>query len=336
MHHSLSLEGGFLEFGPRRIRKADILAFASAFDPQPVHLDEAAARETPLRGLAASGWHTCAVIGQALDQVLGKLPDFVGVASIDEVRWTLPVRPDDELLGEVGLGLPLACSCGSDLDLRPAWLEVRNRLGSRVLRWSFQVLFGDRRSSIPAHCALRAARARRVDGRPGEHLIKYFEDVRRGDEIALGSYTFGPESVGVFESIVARGREQAPRAGSHRVQARVQSWNVVAGWMSLIVAYYERRAAELADAGLPVPRLGPAIGVKWLRWLAPVSVGERISFRGWVEHKVNAAGAGEWGLLVAGTEGYNDAGEVVISFYPQFLLERRTARIAREGSLSFA
>ncbi len=320
MNHSPSREGGFLKFGPRTIGKADILAFASAFDPQPVHLDEAAARETPLRGLAASGWHTCAVVAQAL-----------------EVRWMRPVRPDDELLGEVTLGLPTACTCGSDLDRRPAWLEARNALGKTVLRWSCQVLFGARRTRMSAsQCALRTARASRVGGRPGEHLIKYFEDVHRGDEIALGSYTFGPESVGAFESIVASGGKQAASAESCCARLHVQGWNVVAGWMSLIVAYYERRAAELAEAGLPVPRLGPATGLKWLRWLAPVSVGERISFRGWVEHKVNAAGAGEWGLLVAGTEGYNDAGELVISFYPQFLLERRAAAIARAGSFSHA
>jgi hypothetical protein len=62
-------------------------------------------------------------------------------------------------------------------------------------------------------------------GQPGEHLIKFFEDVRRGDEIVLGSYTFCPESVGAFESVVvARGKDGAsgtPRHGSHGRQTRV-------------------------------------------------------------------------------------------------------------------
>jgi hypothetical protein len=39
----------------------EIKRFASEFDPQPFHLDEAAAEQTPLRGLAASGWHTAAI-----------------------------------------------------------------------------------------------------------------------------------------------------------------------------------------------------------------------------------------------------------------------------------
>ena len=156
--------------------------------------------------------------------------------------------------------------------------------------------------------------------RPGEHLIKFFEDVRPGDEIALGAYTFGSRSVEIFERVVAAGGNGAARDAS----SPVEGWNVVAGWMSLIVACYQRRAAELASAGIPVPRLGPAAGLRWLRWLAPVAPGERISFRSWAEHKVHL-GPGKWGLVVAGAEGHNDAGKPVVSFYPQFLLERRIA-----------
>ena len=44
-----------------RIDAEQITTFAAAFDPQPFHLDEAAARDTFFRGLAASGWHTAAV-----------------------------------------------------------------------------------------------------------------------------------------------------------------------------------------------------------------------------------------------------------------------------------
>src|SRR5262245_23914486 len=42
------------------VTREDIKRFASEFDPQPYHLDEAAAEQTPLKGLAASGWHTAA------------------------------------------------------------------------------------------------------------------------------------------------------------------------------------------------------------------------------------------------------------------------------------
>ena len=83
--------------GRLRIDKERMLAFAAEFDPQPFHLDEAAARRSVFGGLAASGWHTAAVtmrlmIGTDLNPAGG----FVG-AGLDECRWPRPVRPGDEL-----------------------------------------------------------------------------------------------------------------------------------------------------------------------------------------------------------------------------------------------
>ena len=47
--------------GEKLVTREDIKRFASEFDPQPYHLDETAAERTPLKGLAASGWHTAAM-----------------------------------------------------------------------------------------------------------------------------------------------------------------------------------------------------------------------------------------------------------------------------------
>ena len=45
----------------KRVSREDIKRFASEFDPQPYHLDEAAAEHSVFKGLAASGWHTAAI-----------------------------------------------------------------------------------------------------------------------------------------------------------------------------------------------------------------------------------------------------------------------------------
>jgi len=74
-----------------------IKAFAAAFDPQPFHLDEKAARDTLFHGLAASGWHTAAVTMRLLvESDLTPAGGIVG-AGIEECRWPRPVRPGDEL-----------------------------------------------------------------------------------------------------------------------------------------------------------------------------------------------------------------------------------------------
>ena len=49
-------------YGPRRVTREEIVEFAAEFDPQPMHLDEDAANKSMLKGLSASGWHSCAIM----------------------------------------------------------------------------------------------------------------------------------------------------------------------------------------------------------------------------------------------------------------------------------
>jgi acyl dehydratase len=80
-----------------RVSEAEIKRFAAEFDPQPFHLDDAAARGTIFGGLAASGWHTAAMTMKLLvESDLRPAGGIVG-AGFDEFRWPRPVRPGDEL-----------------------------------------------------------------------------------------------------------------------------------------------------------------------------------------------------------------------------------------------
>ncbi len=54
--------GAVAVYGPRLVTREEIVAFAAEFDPQPMHLDEAAASATLLGGLGASGWHICCLL----------------------------------------------------------------------------------------------------------------------------------------------------------------------------------------------------------------------------------------------------------------------------------
>ena len=80
-----------------RLDEHSVKTFASEFDPQPFHLDEAAATSSIFRGLAASGWHTAAITMRLLvDSEFRPAGGIVG-AGFDELRWPQPVRPGDEL-----------------------------------------------------------------------------------------------------------------------------------------------------------------------------------------------------------------------------------------------
>jgi acyl dehydratase len=76
--------------------EAQIIDFATRFDPQPFHLDPEAAKSTFFQGLAASGWHTAAITMRLL--VTSGIPLADGViGSGGEIHWPKPTRPGDVL-----------------------------------------------------------------------------------------------------------------------------------------------------------------------------------------------------------------------------------------------
>src|ERR1044072_7286379 len=83
-----------------QVSEHDIKEFAAKFDPPPFHLDDAAARKTIFKGLAASGWHTAAIaMGLAVQtRPFGPHP-LIGLGVVG-LRWMLPVRPGDTLYVE--------------------------------------------------------------------------------------------------------------------------------------------------------------------------------------------------------------------------------------------
>ena len=79
--------------GPRLVTREEIVAFAAEFDPQPMHLDEAAAANTLLGGLGASGWHTCCLMMRMMADAFVLNSSSMGSPGIDEVVWHKPLRP---------------------------------------------------------------------------------------------------------------------------------------------------------------------------------------------------------------------------------------------------
>ncbi len=77
--------------------KDQIISFASLYDPQPMHLDEAAGKASLLGGLASSGWQTGALlIKQMVEQLLTNTINY-GSPGVKEAHWLAPFFPDDRL-----------------------------------------------------------------------------------------------------------------------------------------------------------------------------------------------------------------------------------------------
>ena len=85
---------------PKRTMTADeIVAFAAEFDPQPMHMDEEAGRASILGGLAASGWHTSAVMMRMLFEAYIDGSTSEGSPGVDLMEWKRPVLAGDTLGG---------------------------------------------------------------------------------------------------------------------------------------------------------------------------------------------------------------------------------------------
>jgi acyl dehydratase len=88
------VEGSVQDYGPRSITRDEVIAYAKDFDSQPMHLDEEAAKNSLLGGLAASGWHTCCFMFRMMYDNFIKDSSSLGSPGIEETKWLKPVRPD--------------------------------------------------------------------------------------------------------------------------------------------------------------------------------------------------------------------------------------------------
>ena len=89
--------GQIITAGPYLVSEAEVIAFATAYDPQWFHTDPVAAQDGRFGGLIASGWHTCGIAMRLIaDSVLRGSESFAS-PGLAYLKWQHPVRPGDQL-----------------------------------------------------------------------------------------------------------------------------------------------------------------------------------------------------------------------------------------------
>jgi acyl dehydratase len=89
--------GQDIDLGTRTVTEDEIVAFARDFDPQPFHVDRAAAADSIYGSVIASGWHTCGMMMRMVVDGLLNRSASMGSPGLDGVRWLAPVRAGDTL-----------------------------------------------------------------------------------------------------------------------------------------------------------------------------------------------------------------------------------------------
>jgi len=90
--------GAETDFGSYEVTREEVLEFAQKYDPQPFHLSDEEAAKTHFGRLAASGWHTAAMVMSVIARhVVEHEQAGLGSPGIDALRWKKPVHPGDTL-----------------------------------------------------------------------------------------------------------------------------------------------------------------------------------------------------------------------------------------------
>jgi acyl dehydratase len=126
--------GNVLETASVTVTEEDIVQFAKRYDPQPFHIDKAAAEKSIYGGLIASGWHTASI---AMRLMVDARAQSAGMGSpgIDELRWIKPVRPGDTLRVRWTLIEARKSRSKPDRGLTRSKCEVINQNGETVMTY---------------------------------------------------------------------------------------------------------------------------------------------------------------------------------------------------------
>ena len=141
--------GQTIELGSVVVEREEALAFAARYDPQPFHLDDAAAAQSMFGRLVASGWHTCSMaMGLMVRNFLSE-SSSLGSPGLEKLQWRRPVYPGDTLTLRQREVETRPMKSRPDVGLvRTIW-EMFNQHGEQVLMMDGYGMFRRRTPGAP-------------------------------------------------------------------------------------------------------------------------------------------------------------------------------------------
>lgn len=332
VHFEDVIVGQVVDSAEATLSEADIIGFGHAYDPQPFHVDPEAAARSLLGGLAASGWHSCALAMRLFYDSFVRRVASRGAPGVDEVRWLAPLRPGVAIRARTEVIGVRASASLPDL----GFVSVRLTLsqgGIECFEQRFAFLIARRQRA--ADDAPKPSRAPRVEPAPPELVTpeiglgaSHIDAVQIGATTDLGEATFERDDIIGF----ARLYDPQPfhlgdDADSPYGGLIASGWQTTALWMR---RYWESRLkareafiAGGADASALLAfdtAIGPSPGFEKLEWRRAVRPGDRLRFTTAARSARPLQSRPGWGLLTAENGARNQHGEIVLRFIGKVLM----------------
>lgn len=346
--------GAEIDCGETRLSADQIMAFARAYDPQPMHLDAETAAASLLGGIAASGWHVCALVMRLYYEGLIRRARGQGSPGIREVRWRRPARAGAVL----GLHVRVTDARASRSRPRTGLVGFETTLTDRgsgdiVCTQTYKVMIERRAPMTDAEAAALDAggQEKRQENRqetpqekpatwptdapldpnqtfaPADQALAY----GAADEIPLGcAVDLGDERLDAA-AIIAFAEQFDPQPFHTDPAAAAASpfggliasgWHSAALWMGRWV-----RARQAAVAALPPDRRaraeaagGPGLTVEYLRWKRPVYAGDRLRFATKALARAPFPSRPGWTRVLSDNWATNQHGDVAVRFHSSMLV----------------
>lgn len=156
--------------------------------------------------------------------------------------------------------------------------------------------------------------------------MSYLEDIVIGDKREIGRHTFTADEIKTFARAYDPQRfhiDEKEAENSHFGALCASGWHTAAWCMRFLVENRKRMVAEAKARNTPLPEWGPSPGVRELKWLKPVYVGDTITYHSEPLETRASASRPKWGLLFVRHTGTNQHGELVYSVIGSAFVERR-------------
>jgi len=156
--------------------------------------------------------------------------------------------------------------------------------------------------------------------------VTFFEDIRVGDRMVVGRHIFTAADIKSFATRYDPQPfhiDEEAAAASHFGKLCASGWHIAVVSMRLMLEARRHIVEQASARGERIAQMGPALGMRDLKWLLPVYAGDTLEYATEVVGLRISGSRPRFGLMTIRISGTNQNGQLAISFLSTTFIERR-------------